>query len=82
MSTQAVGITRDGARYSQLALCRQVAPDYLLTPAQADERIDRVEVTIRREWDDVCDEARLTATERSTLWGREFLNPYIFYEHP
>jgi len=44
--------------------------------------IRQVEGTIRSGWDDACDQARLTAAERSTLWGREFLNPYIFYDRP
>ena len=32
--------------------------------------------------DDVCDEARLTKSERAQLWKREFLNDYIFYSEP
>jgi hypothetical protein len=29
-------------------------------------------------WSDVCDEADLRETERSLLWGRQFLNPFTF----
>lgn len=82
VSAQAIGITRDGRRHSQLWLCRQVATDFLLTPAAAEEIIDNVVNTIRRDWDEVCDEARLTGAERDTLWQREFLNPYVFYDQP
>lgn len=38
--------------------------------------------TIRRDWSDVCDQARLTTAERASLWQREFLNPYIFFDQP
>jgi serine/threonine-protein kinase HipA len=82
VSTQAIGVARDGRRYSQLWLCREVAGDYLLTPADAQEIIDHVVATIRHEWADVCDQARLTTIERASLWQREFLNPYIFYSQP
>lgn len=82
VSSQAIGITRDGRRHSQLWLCRQVAGDYLLTPAAAQEIIDHVVTTIRRDWSDVCDQARLTTAERASLWQREFLNPYIFFDQP
>jgi len=32
--------------------------------------------TIRHACDDVCDEAQLTALQRSTFVGRQFLNPF------
>lgn len=78
-STQAIGITRDGASASQLRLCRVVAADFLLSLTEADEIIDHVRTTIETHWDDVCDQALVTAAERRVLMGREFLNPYIGY---
>lgn len=82
VSSQAIGITRDGQRSSQLRLCREVAKDFLLSAAEADASIDRVLATIRADWIDVCDQAQLSAVERDSLWGREVLNPYIFYDQP
>ncbi|WP_337063445.1 type II toxin-antitoxin system HipA family toxin [Kineococcus sp. G2] len=81
-STQAIGITRDGRRSSQLHLCREVATDFLLTAREADEIVERVRAAIHDHWDETCDEARLTDGERRLLWGREFCNPYIEYDTP
>jgi serine/threonine-protein kinase HipA len=81
-SSQAIGITRDGRRASQLWLCREVAGEFLLTPAQAEQIIDQVGATIHDHWDEVCDQAQVTAAERHQLWGREFCNPYIFNLEP
>jgi serine/threonine-protein kinase HipA len=82
VSSQAVGISRDGRRASQLWLCREVAPDFLLGVTEAQTIIDRVVATIRADWDEVCDQALLTRAERDSLWQREFLNPYVFYDRP
>jgi serine/threonine-protein kinase HipA len=38
-SAQAIGITRDGARASQLRLCRDVAAEFLLTRADAQVQV-------------------------------------------
>jgi len=82
VSNQAIGISRDGRRASQLWLCREVAPDFLLGPTEADTIIEHVGATIRTDWDDVCDQALMTRAERNSLWQREFLNPYVFYDQP
>ena len=82
VSSQAIGISRDGRRASQLWLCREVAPDFLLGASEADTIIERVVATIRTDWSEVCDEALLTRAERDSLWQREFLNPYVFYDQP
>jgi serine/threonine-protein kinase HipA len=82
VSSQAIGITRDGRRDSQLRLCREVSADFLLAPESAEEIIQRVPETIRAAWPEVCDQARLTKAEGDTLWGREILNPYIFFDEP
>jgi serine/threonine-protein kinase HipA len=33
---------------------------------------------IGRNWSAVCEEADLTETDRSLLWGRQFLNSFAF----
>lgn len=79
-STQAIGITRDGQRASQLRLARAVAPDFQLSARAADDVIDRVHAAIVDNWGDACDQAGLTRAERETMWRREFLNEYAFWD--
>lgn len=80
-ATQAMAIGRDGYRYSQLAGCIKSATDtYLLTTAEAKNIIDHQVSTIRSEWNEAADAARLTSTERQQLWGRQILNPYALQD--
>lgn len=78
-SSQAIGITRDGLRASQLRLAREVAPEFLLDQSEAVQIIDELRSTIVEHWDDCADQAQLTRPERDQLRGRQFLNPYIDY---
>ena len=80
--THAIGLTSDGDSSSQFRVARTAAQDFLLSEAEADEVIDLVVSTIEANWAEVCDEARLTATERDQLWKREFLNDYAFFDRP
>lgn len=82
VSSQSIAITTGGARASQLRLCRDVAGDFLLTRADADDIIESTRAVILENFDEVCDQALLTSTERAALMGREFLNPYIDYDEP
>jgi serine/threonine-protein kinase HipA len=80
-ATQAMAIRRDGYRYSQLAGCVAAATDtYLLSKAEAKEIIAHQVDTIRSEWDEAADAARLTLAERDRLWGRQILNPYALQD--
>jgi serine/threonine-protein kinase HipA len=67
---------------SQLALCLQAAPNFLLSDQEARAIILQQVKTIRTRWDDVCDEAKLSAADRRLLYGRQFFNPFAFYEAP
>jgi serine/threonine-protein kinase HipA len=67
---------------SQLALCLQVAPQYLLSEEEAKAIILQQVNTIRTRWEAVCDEGALTPVDRAYLWGRQFLNPFAFYDAP
>lgn len=82
VSAQAIGITRDGRRHSQLWVCRDVAPEFNLTTREADEIITDIVDTVRSSWHDVCEQAMLTTAERAVLFGREILNDYIFWDSP
>lgn len=80
-ANQALNITRmPGERASQLRLCRKAAPEFLLTAGDADQIIESHIEVIRRDWDAAADEAQLSKAERSQLWQRQILNPYIYYD--
>jgi serine/threonine-protein kinase HipA len=67
---------------SQLVLCLQAAPQFLLSDQEARAIILQQVNTIRAHWDGICDEAKLSATDRALLYGRQFLNPFAFYGAP
>jgi serine/threonine-protein kinase HipA len=81
-ATQAMEISIAGFRHSRLDGCVAAASEYLLSEAQARAIIDQQVDTIRRDWDEVADLARMTETERAGFWGRQFLNPYAFETAP
>lgn len=74
---QAMLITGQNNR-SQLAVCLQAAPNFLLQEAEAIEIIEHQLVTLHVEWPHIAEEAELTEVERGILWGRQFLNPFAF----
>ena len=67
---------------SQLVLCLEAAPQFLLSDQDARAIILQQVNTIRARWDGICDEAKLSATDRAQLYGRQFLNPFAFYDSP
>ncbi|MDQ3722781.1 MAG: HipA domain-containing protein [Actinomycetota bacterium] len=77
-TSQAMMIGGDGYRMSQLAGCVARATTYMLTASDARELIDHQIDVIAREWNEVCDRAKMTSVERSFFWRRQFLNPYPF----
>jgi serine/threonine-protein kinase HipA len=80
-ATHAIAITGDGRRESQLQNCLTAAPAFGLTETEAKEMIDHVLFTIRQSWKAATDHAQLGKRDAEMLWGREFLNPYIFYNY-
>ena len=66
----------DGWRDSQVAGCIERASIYRLAEHEARSIVDHQIETIRRSWNDVCDQANLTTADRGFFWGRQFLNPY------
>jgi serine/threonine-protein kinase HipA len=74
-ATQAMLITGN-KRLSQLTLCLEAAPQFLLGADRARAIIASQLATIRARWADVCDEAGLSEVDRAFLWGRQFLNPF------
>jgi serine/threonine-protein kinase HipA len=74
-AAQAMLITGN-QRLSQLTLCLEAAPQFLLAADRARAVIASQLAAIRAHWDRVCDEAGLTRIDRAFLWGRQFLNPF------
>jgi len=74
-AVQAMAIGRDGFRFSQLAGCVERASTFLLSQTEARTIVDHQLDVVRAEWRHVCDLARLSSVERSSMWGRQFLNP-------
>lgn len=66
--------------FSQLTGCVDAAGEYELSATEAREIIDHQIDVMQNDWDDAADEARLTAAERRSLWGRQILNPFILYD--
>lgn len=79
VSAQAMAIGRDGARASQLQVCREAAAIFQLDDQGASEIIDATVATIRDQWTDAADATRLTELDRAQLWENQILNPFIFY---
>ena len=73
---QLMAISDDGYRMSQLIGCVERSRTYHLEPGEAREIIDHQVHVIGTGWTDVCDAARLTEHQRSSLWKRRFLNDY------
>lgn len=79
-ANQAIALTRTGERHSQLWLCRKAAVEFQLSAKEAEHIIDHVISTIQSNWKDAVDHAELSAKNAQSLMGREFLNPYIWYD--
>ena len=75
-TTQAMSITADGYRMSQVTACVSQASTYLLSAVEAREIVDHQIDVIESQWNEVCDLARMTGVERAYFWQRQFLNPY------
>jgi len=65
-------------RKSQLSLCLDAAHIFLLTEKEAMDIITNQLYAVSTHWDRVCEEAKLKETEKKFLWGRQFINPFIF----
>lgn len=78
-ATQAM-LIHDQVRVSQIAACLAAAHHFHLSEdAALDIAAEQIE-TIGRHWRPLCDEADLGEIDRTLFWGRQFLNPFAFYE--
>jgi serine/threonine-protein kinase HipA len=73
---QAMAFGPDGERGSRVALLIDAAGTYLLDRQEAAGIVEAQIEVITAEWREVCDLAELTALERNSFRGRQFLNPF------
>jgi serine/threonine-protein kinase HipA len=76
-ANQAMLIGEDDRR-SRLETCRAAASAFLLHDDDARAIIAAQVDGIRATWNEICDEAELSAVDRAFLWERQFLNRYAF----
>jgi serine/threonine-protein kinase HipA len=77
---QAMAYGRHGERVSKLASLVACADAYHLDHATASDIVEAQIQTVSEAWGDVCDQAELTAMQRSTFWGGQFLNPFVMQD--
>ncbi len=63
---------------SQIKSCIEAAHNFLLSEEDALAIALQQKNIIEQNWKTVCDEAQLNETDRTFLWGRQFLNPFAF----
>jgi serine/threonine-protein kinase HipA len=80
-ASQAMLITGD-QRSSQISVCLNAAPQFLLSANQAYSIAEHQIETIRDRWAEICVEAKLAEVDQNLLWRRQFLNPYAFFGAP
>ncbi|ANF59421.1 type II toxin-antitoxin system HipA family toxin [Halotalea alkalilenta] len=80
-ATQAMLIIGEN-RMSNLAVCLDAAPKFLLERNEAVEIITHHIETVRARWTSICDEVGLSEVDRKLFWSRMFLNPFVFEGTP
>jgi serine/threonine-protein kinase HipA len=80
-ASQAMFITGE-RRTSQITVCLQAAPLFLLGLDEATKLIAGQIKAIKRFWKEICDTAALSQVDRNFLWRRQFLNPFAFVDAP
>lgn len=78
-ATQAMLIS-GGNRASRISACLEAAHHFQLSRQDALAIVEKQMVGIGENWESVCDIAELGATDRNLFWGRQFLNPFAFFD--
>lgn len=81
VATQAMLIIGEN-RMSNLAVCLSAAAKFLLSEQEAIEIITHCIRIVHENWEEMCSEVSLSEVDRKFLWGRAFLNPFIFEGTP
>jgi serine/threonine-protein kinase HipA len=70
----------DRDRMSRLSTCINAVGQFQLSRKEGVAIVEQQIRVIKRNWEKVCDEVELNETDRKLFWGRQFLNPYAFYD--
>lgn len=83
-ATQAmiIGDATDPFKESQVAGCVERAHLYQLSGNEAAAIVEHQIDVIRADWNEVCEQAELTETDRNYFWKRQFLNDYALEGWP
>jgi len=65
-------------RMSRISACLEAAHHFLLSEKKAVAIVEYQISAILENWSAVCEEAKLSETDRTLLWGRQFLNSFAF----
>ena len=65
-------------RMSRISACLEAAHHFLLSEKDAAAIVEHQIFAISENWNTVCEEAGLSETDRAMLWGRQYLNPFVF----
>lgn len=76
-ATQAMLISGEN-RMSKLKSCLEAVPHFLLSESEAKTIFSKQLDAIEANWEQVCDEAELSAVDKNLFWKRQFLNPFAF----
>jgi serine/threonine-protein kinase HipA len=75
---QAMAFVADGCRAARIGDLVAAAAVYHLDTVDAQAIVDQQVVVISDAWDEVCDAAELTDSQRTAFMQRQFLNPGVF----
>lgn len=73
-------LIHDDVRVSRLSACIVAAPHFHLSEADAVALIEGQVRVVGENWRALCAEAELGDIDRRHFWGRQFLNPFAFYD--
>ena len=76
-ASQAMLISGDN-RMSRISACLEAAHHFLLSGKEAVVIVKHQISVIGENWSAVCEEADITETDRTLLWGRQFMNAFAF----
>jgi serine/threonine-protein kinase HipA len=76
-ASQAMLISGDN-RMSRISACLKAAHHFLLSEKDALAIVELQLSAIVENWGAVCEEADLSETDRTLLWGRQYLNSFAF----
>lgn len=77
-ATQAMALEGIQNNFSTLVNALSIAEHFQLDKTGAHRLIHEMIDRLKINWEPVCDEAKLTGSERDRLWGKALFNPFIF----